>query len=226
MKVKKILKCIFLFFIMSFSIFAARDSGGIGDLHITINLNPVGKTKLYNIGDKTVLDTGIYNSQSKAIKEQVIATVEVIMEPKKWQNNDASLDYCIVDGEFNGILRYKQLKSSVEGTSIPLIIKQYNGTNGVTMNLKSIHYQDKGTQIEKEISTEPNYAFTAYPQECAYENMITKLHYSFDLVLDINNIKNGDIIGGSVKIEADSGKGAIRDLVIAHINGIMAGGTH
>lgn len=222
MKVKKILECIFLFFIMSFSIFAARDSGGMGDLYITINLNPVGKTKLYNIGDKTVLDTGIYNSQSKTIKEQVIATVEVIMEPRKWQNDKDNGDHCTIDGDFNGILKYKELENSVLNTSIPLNFKKYNAANGVTMTLKSKNYKDKGTRIENE-QPETDYAFTAYPQDCGLPNMITKLHYSFDLVLEINNFKDGDVISGSVQIEASTGKGAVKDLVIAQMNGIMTG---
>lgn len=225
MKTRKILEHIFLFFIMSFSIFAARASGGIGDLDITINLSPVGKTKLYNISDKTVLDTGVYNSQSPLIKEQVIATVDVIMEPKKWpkENENSSLDYCIIDGDFNGILRYRELGNSVEKTSIPLSLKKYNGADKVTMKLKSSNYIDKGTQIQNEDKTDQDYAFTAYPTECNFSNMITRLHYSFDLVLDIENIKNGDIIGGTVKIEASTGKGAVKDLVIAHMNGIMTG---
>lgn len=222
MKARKILEHIFLFFIMSFSIFAARVSGGIGDLDITINLSPVGKTKLYNIGDKTVLDTGIYNSQSPSIKEQVIATVDVIMEPKKWQQENSSLDYCTIDGDFNGILKYRELKNAVEKTSIPLSLKKYNGAEKVTMKLKSINYKNKGTIIQNE-TTDTYYAFTAYPNECDYYNMITRLHYSFDLVLDIENIKNGDIIGGTVEIEASAGKGAVKDLVIAHMNGIMTG---
>ena len=222
MKIRKKLGYIVLFFIMSFSIFAAKASNGMGDLHITVNLNSVGKTILYPINEKAVLDTGVYNSQSPTIKDQVIATVDVIMEPRKWQNDKDNGDYCTIDGDFNGILKYKQLKSVVESTSIPLNLKKYNGAENVTMILKSINYKDKGTLIENE-QPETDYAFTAYPKECDYYNMITMLRYSFDLVLDIDNIKNGDIIGGSLKVEAETGKGAVKDLVISHITGIMTG---
>lgn len=219
MKIKKTFEYIILFLVISFSGFAAKASGGMGDLYITINLNPVGTTKVYNIGQKTVLDTGIYNSKDPTIKNQMIATVDVIMEARKGAN-DTGVDYCTIDGDFNGILKYKELKNAVETTSIPLKLTKYNGASNVKMTLKSLNYRDKGTIIQKE-STDSDYAFTAYPKECNYYNMITKLAYSFDLVLDITDIKNGDIIGGAVEIQASAGKGAVKDLVIAQMSKIM-----
>ena len=220
MKIKKTFEYIILFLVISFSGFAAKASGGMGDLYITINLNPVGTTKVYNIGQKTVLDTGIYNSKDPTIRDQMIATVDVIMEARKGANDNTGGDPCTIDGDFNGILKYKELENAVETTSIPLKLTKYNGASNVTMTLKSMNYRDKGTIIQNE-KVDPDYAFTAYPKECDFENMITKLAYSFDLMLDITDIKNGDIIGGAVEIEASTGKGAVKDLVIAQMSKIM-----
>lgn len=222
MKIRKKLGYIVLFFIMSFSIFAAKANNGMGDLHINMILNPVGKTRLYSVDGKTVLDTGVYNTQDPTISNQVIAKVNIIMEAKPGSNDASGGDHCTIDGDFNGLLKYRELANAVENTSIPLKLKKYYGADKVDMILKSKNYKDNGTIIVGE-TTDTEYAFTAYPTECGDYNMITKLSYSFDLVLDINNIKNGDIVGGELEIKAEAGKGAIRDLVLQHMNKIMTG---
>ena len=225
MEIKRKFKYILIFFIMSFSIFADRgSSNGIGDLRITVNLNPIGDTKLYPINEKAVLDTGIYNSNdSISNQSKIIAKVDVIMETKPGSNDnpeDNSKDFCTIDGEFNGVLKYKELEQAVESSRIELELKKYNKGNTATMSLTAQNYREGQTVIQNP-STDPMYMFTAYPDKCMSENMITRLAYSFDLVLEVNNFKNGDVVGGSVKIEAETGKGAIKDLIKQQIIEIM-----
>lgn len=215
---KRKLNFIILFLVIAFSIFGA----GTGELKVTVNLYPVGGTKKYEINSKTVLDTGIYNSQDTNIHNQVIARVEVIMEAIKKPGEDLQgNDPCSIDGNFNGILEYRRLKAAVEQTSIPLIITQYNGGSNVKMNLKSSNFREEEAVIIKEDSSFNFYIFTAYPDECGYKNMITRLKYSFDLSLDIENISNGDILGGTMNVQGDSGKGALKELILAQIAAIQ-----
>lgn len=209
-KIKRILICFIIFNCFIIGVYAK------GTLKVTTQIIPEGKTKKYISGNSLLIDAGILNSQTN-IGKIVLAKVTVDMIAEATTNG--TTDVPGIDGEFNApfsMIKFKERKE------IPLsTIKKYKGGEQAMMALKienlQITYEEK---INNASSTIEDYLFIAHQNEAdsvaESAHALKHLTYTFDLSLEVTNVKSGDIIRSDVKSKDETGLetiGSIQDIV-------------
>lgn len=229
MGIKNMLKKIFVYLIFINVSFAA-DPVPIGDLYINVSLHNLGTTKTYdNVDGKLILDAGVLN-KNDSLSELRIAEVEVSMEARK--NGDFNYDQhdaCTIDGGFTGLLALNSLKDKFinGGREIRLSpLTKYNNADNTVLTLKAQNFRELKRVIRNEDLGDSDYVFSAYPDECPFNNKILSYSYKFDLVLTAENFKEGDIVRGDISLDgstvkAASGKGDLQALIEDQIKSIM-----
>lgn len=200
-------------------------SFSIGDLEVNVVIHPVNKTKKYILNDRTILDSGVINSEIlkvNELKDQKIATISVIMKTLKpsASENVKNTQYCILDGEFNSLYKLKKIENNSLEREIPInnFRNYFNGEN-VILTLYEKNFRLKQMELINSDPNDDDYIFSAYPNECKEiggVNIVTYLEYEFDLVLDIKGAQNGSLVGNDIIVQEqgiESAVGSAADLV-------------
>lgn len=227
--IKKILKRVFLYFILSISIFA--DPAPVGDLDIKVDIYPYGTTRAYDLTSdgKYILDAGYINSDD-GLADRKIAEVHVLMQTKKKGNivDTNTQNPCVIDGEFNGLLHLKDFANKFEGDGreIPLTaLERYNKGENANLKLAAQNFKITHRTIVDEDMKDNTYTFTAYPEQCNLGNKILVFGYKFDLILKATGFKPGDIVRGDINIQditkVTSGKGTLQAIIEDQMKSIM-----
>lgn len=207
---------------------------GIGDLDINISMTPAPKVKKYPIKDTILLDTGTQNTgdlKNSFIGRQKIADVVVTMQTRK-SNNNNSKQYCIIDGDFNGLYKIKNIENFGKKEIETNAIHKYKETGNLNIKLYQENFKlSKSSVILEEDLSKPTYTFVAYPEECEKiseekpKNLIVRLIYSFEIWMEISGANVGDKVRIDVAVDNQTGTneavGAIKDLVKDHFRSIQ-----
>lgn len=222
-------KYIISFLFLTLNLFSAEFSLGIGDIDIHVSVVPENRVKKYDVDNKLVLDTGIYNSNSKSLEERKIATIYVKMKTKPTEDinsEDIGSAVCILEGDFSVPFRLRMLETQDLNGEIPMNnIKDYFKGEGADLILREKNFKISNRNILKEDPNEEKYRFSAYPIECSNidsdlaKNIVSNLEYQFELWLEVKNIQSGAIVRKDISIEDEiqsSVVGSAEDLVKRH----------
>lgn len=224
------IKLIIYFLLLNVSCFSiVRIGDGIGDMDIEVSVIAENKTKKYYIGENLVLDSGIYNPETRSVPEQKIATILVIMQAKKSQTEDVTSNTangCIIDSEFS--IPYnlnKLLTNELEAEILLSDVKNYYNGENLSFTLKEKNFKRNKIEITNGVLGDDSFTFTAYPNECSSAqpvigtNLVSRLEYQFEIWLSIDEIRNGAIIGSEILVKRDLTEmaiGTVEDLIKGH----------
>lgn len=194
-----------------------------GTLEINAVIQPEGTTKKYSYGTTLLLDAGIVNSQS-GTKELKIATVTVDMVAKATEVGSSSLPG--IEGDFN---QGFSLSSLIKNQMVKLgAIKRYKGDTA-DINLAIRAGKVEVEELLNNVATGDKYLFVAHESEV--QNVVNlgykpikRLKYSFELWLEVQNAKIGDIVRKDVQAKNQTeAMGNIQDIIKEQFSNAKAG---
>lgn len=201
---KKILKKVILYILFSVYVLGANNEGK-GTLNIQTEIIPVGKTKKYGVNKKLILDAGILNSETSNNKI-VLASIKVRMYTSQ-NSTDEGGNANGISGDFNlgfDLKRFDEHGRREEISLGPLV--QYKNGNNVKMKLFAENFRIMSVDV-RDPNDSNRYYFIAYPNEAQIGNEIVSMIYTFDLCLEVEGVRSGDIVRQDVTTSINSGEG-------------------